>query len=125
MDMSNVFSTAGMVTGIGLLIVFTCLIALIVILVILPKVIGIKRAKGKKHPATSITKAAPAPEIKPDKQPKQPHSKEDYELVAVLSAAAAAMLDTQPGSIIIRSYKRVGPSAWKKSGRDYQIFHKF
>ena len=71
-----------------------------------------------------MKKNAPAPEVKPDKQTK-PHAKDDYELVAVLTAAAAAMLGTRPGDIIVRSYKHVGPSAWKKSGRDYQIFNKF
>lgn len=124
MDISSVFYAAGMVTGIGLLVVFSCLIALIAILVILPKVINRKHTQAKKHSASSIKKAAPAPEIKPETQPR-PHANDDYELVAVLTAAAAAMMEAQPGGIIVRSYKRVGPSAWKKSGRDYQILNKF
>ena len=37
MDISSVFYAAGMVTGIGLLVVFTCLIALIAILVVFSK----------------------------------------------------------------------------------------
>ncbi len=123
MDLSNVFNTGGLVTGIGLLIVFSCLVALIIIMVILPKVLNTKRSpKGRVHAATPAAATEPAAP-KPQAKPVLP-DKDDSELIAVLAASVAAMLDTHPGSIVLRSYKRISPSAWKKSGRDYQIFHK-
>jgi hypothetical protein len=51
--------------------------------------------------------------------------KDEKELIAVLSAAVAAMMGTSPNGIVIRSYKRVSPSAWKRSGRDFQILNHF
>jgi Na+-transporting methylmalonyl-CoA/oxaloacetate decarboxylase gamma subunit len=123
MDLSNVFNTGGMVTGIGLLIVFGCLIALIVIIVLLPKVLNVDRTKKRRvHPATPGAKTAPAIP-KPQARP-MPPEKDDHEFIAVIFASVAAMMDTHPGKIVVRSYKRISPSAWKKSGRNYQIFLK-
>jgi len=48
---------------------------------------------------------------------------DEEELIAVLSAAVAAMTGANAYGFVLRYYKRVGPSAWKKSGRDFQLFH--
>jgi sodium pump decarboxylase gamma subunit len=122
MNFSNVFSTGGMVTGIGLLIVFTVLIALIAIMFLLPKLAKLRNAKTGS--ATTVKKAKPAaPKPETASQPAR-EKRDDGELVAVLAASVAAMMDTQPGNIVIHSYKRISPSSWRKSGRDYQIFNK-
>jgi|GEM_PF-5833821 len=126
MDLTNVFNTGGMVTGIGLLVVFICLIALIAIMVILPKLINFRAKRPESHKAINkkthrdkAVKTAPVNAVQPKEE-----KENGFELVAVLAAAAAAAMDTQPGNIVIRSYRRISPSAWKKSGRDYKIFHK-
>lgn len=49
----------------------------------------------------------------------------DSELIAVLAAAVAAVMGSDANGIVIRSYKRVSPSAWKRSGRDFQILNHF
>lgn len=54
-----------------------------------------------------------------------PAHADDGELVAVLAAAVAAVMGTSADGIVIRSYKRVGPSAWKRSGRDFQVLNHF
>ena len=123
MDNANVFSMAGMVTGVGLLIVFACLIALIAIMLLLPKFLKLRNMKsGAKKPVKKETPQPKAP--KAAVQPLAEQKQDDHELIAVLAASVAAMMGTQPGNIVIQSYKRISPSAWRKSGRDYQIFHK-
>ena len=67
-------------------------------------------------------KNKPREEANAAQEIKQPLPDEE-ELIAVLSAAVAAMAGEDASGFILRSYKRVGPSAWKKSGRDYQLFH--
>jgi sodium pump decarboxylase gamma subunit len=119
MDLSNVFNTGGMVTGIGMLIVFICLIALIIIMVILPRIVNTGKAGKSPEKPAKTAKAAPRMKERP-----APPRQDEYEIIAVLAASVAAMLDTNPDSIVVRSYKRISPSAWKRSGRDYQIFHK-
>ena len=54
-----------------------------------------------------------------------PPAKDERELIAVLAAAVAAVMGADANGIVIRSYKRVSPSAWKQSGRDFQILNHF
>lgn len=54
-----------------------------------------------------------------------PAAMDEKELIAVIAAAVAAVLGTDANGIVIRSYKRVSPSAWKRSGRDFQILNHF
>ena len=49
---------------------------------------------------------------------------ENEELIAVLAAAVAAYLGTEPGQIVVRSWRQVNP-AWKRSAREMQVFHRF
>ena len=51
---------------------------------------------------------------------------ENIELVAVLTAAVAAFLESSPAKLAVRSYKRVSSdSAWARAGRNAQIYNKF
>lgn len=116
--MSNA-SLAATTTGLGLLVVFAVLIILIGIICLLSVVLKERKKKAKvKKQEAPVQNAAPVVQAAPE--PKQ----EDASLIAVLAAAVASVLGSSPSGLVIKSYKRVGRSAWGKAGRDAQIQNK-
>lgn len=96
------------VTGIGLAIVFSVLIILMLVMMAMKKIFY-------KEPA----KAAPAP-VK-ESAPVQTTAAaevDEGELIAVLTAAVAASLNTSTYNLQIKSYRRVGSTkpAWNRAG---------
>ena len=51
------------------------------------------------------------------------HAEDSAEEIAAITAAVAAYLDQDPGSFMIKSFRRSGSAAWKKTSRDEQIYH--
>lgn len=103
------------VTVVGLAIVFAVLIILMLVLMAF-KVIFYKdpkkEAKQEALPASdnkALPQAAPAP---------QTAEIDEGELIAVLTAAIAASLNTSTYNLNIKSYKRVGNASpsWNKAG---------
>lgn len=103
------------VTLLGMGITFVALMILWGLIVIMTKVLHTTKPAQK---ATNVAKPAPAPEVKP-----QEDLGESEELVAVITAAIAASLNTSTHNIIVRNIVRVAETtpAWGKAGRVDQM----
>ena len=114
LSLAEKFSLAGETTALGLVVVFTCLVLLIVVIVILSAIL-----KDRKKPESKLEKAVEKP------LPQMPVVEvQDDELLAVLTAAVAAAMESEGSSspFVVRSYKRTGQTpAWNRAGRDSQI----
>ena len=119
-ELSEALGIGGMVTVVGLAIVFGVLIILMLVLMLF-KVIFYKdpkKAQPAKQPtAQAVQTTAPAPVATQD---------DDTELVAVLTAAIAASLNTSTYNLRIKSYRRVDTkaNAWNSAGVRENIFNK-
>ena len=109
------------VTAVGVGIVFVGLVVLIGLI----KIIGVATGSlGKKKEAP---KPAPQPEPAPTVTvvEEAPAAQDDGALIAVITAAIAAMLD-DGGSFVVRRVRRVSNTpAWSKAGREEQIYSRF
>ena len=79
-----------------------------------------------KEPETA-QKAAPAQPAKAAPATPPAKAMDDKELIAVLTAAVAASLNTSTYNLQIKSYRRVGNSApaWNKAGLQETINNRF
>ncbi len=103
-----------LVMVVGLVIVFTGLVLLMLCIKLLKLLMGQKQPKAAPvapTPAAAQPVAAPEPAAQRD----------EGELVAAIAAAIAAMLDTQPGNLVIRRIERVGGSSWARANRLEQL----
>lgn len=111
-ELGDALKVGGMVTGVGLGIVFGVLLILMVVLILF-KVI-FYRPEGKKQTAKTAEK------VKADNAPAVAAQKpeDSDELIAVITAAVAASLNTSTYNLKIKSIRRVeGKSpAWNKAG---------
>lgn len=100
------------VTGVGLAIVFGVLVILMIVLCLFKVVFYKDPAKQAKEASAPVQAPAPAPV----EEPKSDMNEE--ELIAVLTAAVAASLNTSTYKLQIKSYRRVdgNKSAWNKAG---------
>ncbi len=105
---------------IGMGIVFVGLLFLIYCISLIKKVGGIEFRKKKKQvqaPAP-VEMAEPAPA---EAVPEEP-AEDDGVLIAVLSAAIAAVWDAEQG-FVVRRVRRIHTSpAWEKAGREEQVY---
>lgn len=111
------------VTVVGLCIVFSVLIILMLVLMAM-KVIFYKPAQ-----TSAPNKAASKIEPEPTK-PKTEDNKSEIdegELIAVLTAAVAASLNTSTYNLNIKSYRRIGNSSpsWNRAGLNDVINSRF
>ena len=119
------FSVA--VVGIG--IVFCALVILIGLIKAMDKVLaGLSGSNTKKK---SVTKSENAPAAPAAAAPvSAPAASSGDELIAVITAAVAAMLeaegkDTSKGGFVVRSIRRVSISnapVWNRAGREEQVY---
>ena len=117
----SILEQGGVVTLLGLLVVFTCLALIIVVVWILSWILKDR----KKKPEPALEKKIEA-EIEKPLPPAPVVEVENLELVAVLTAAVAAYMDASPSGLVVRSFRRVpGESAWARAGRSAQIYNKF
>lgn len=117
-------STGGLVTVVGLAIVFAVLIILMLVLMLF-KLIFYKEPKKEK--ASEQQKIQPVKAVEPVvAAPAAVQSEDDAELIAVLTAAVAASLNTSAGKLCIKSYRRVDKNrnAWNSAGIRENIFNK-
>ena len=112
----NAISYGGIVTVIGMLIVFFVLALLIFILNILGSAMQ-KMTAEKKAPAQPAPTPAPAPAPVVE-EPVVEEVVDDAELIAVIAAAIAAF-DNSGKTLVVRKVRRV--SAWNKSSRQEQV----
>lgn len=110
--MGEALSTGGIVTVTGIGIVFAVLVILMLVLMLF-KVIFARNAKKPEQ-----TKAAQVPVQVPAAPVKKDDDMDEEELVAVLTAAVAASLNTSTYNLRIKSYRRVDTKrpAWNKAG---------
>ena len=109
------------VTAVGVGIVFVGL----VILIGLVKLIGV--ATGSLGKKKETVKPAPAPEsVQTATVVRElPAEQDDTALIAVITAAIAAMLD-DGSNFVVRKVRRVSNTpAWSKAGREEQIYSRF
>lgn len=122
MSLSQALGQGLMVTGVGLLIVFSVLIILMIVMMIMKKVFYKEPSKTEttqieKKSDTSANNAAP------------PASNEaqDPNLIAVLTAAVAVCMNTSTYKLKIKSYRRVDNNApvWNRAGLNDAINSRF
>lgn len=120
-ELGDALKVGGMVTGVGLGIVFGVLIILMLVLMLF-KVIFYK----ENTPEKPKEKAEKVVEEKPVESRPQAVPSND-ELIAVLTAAIAASLNTSTYNLKIRSYRRIDAKspAWNKAGIDETINNRF
>lgn len=118
--LSDALSVGGMVTGVGISIVFSVLVILMLVLMLF-KVIFYK--EPKKDTVKAEVKVEKAPEVSSSTT----KTIDDGELIAVLTAAIAASLNTSTYNLRIKSYRRVEDSkpSWRKAGITETINNRF
>lgn len=94
-------------TVMGILVVFMILV--IIMLVI--KAMALLSTESKPKEKTQETK------IVPEQIPAETQTKDDSELIAVITAAIAAAMGKSASGFVVRSYKTVSGDAWNKAGR--------
>ena len=113
LPMSEALSTGGITTLVGLAIVFGVLVILMIVLCLF-KVFFYKEPAKKAAPvAAPVEPAAPAPAAEAEED-----VEDEEELIAVLTAAVAASLNTSTYNLQIKSYRRVPNKrpAWNNAG---------
>ncbi len=116
LPMSEALSTGGITTLIGLAIVFGVLVILMIVLCLF-KVFFYKEPAKKAAPVAAPVEpaapAAPAPAAEAEED-----VEDEEELIAVLTAAVAASLNTSTYNLQIKSYRRVPNKrpAWNNAG---------
>ena len=103
-------------TVMGMLVVFAVLI--IIMLVIKAMALFSKEEAPEAEKAVPVPEAAPAPAA-------EESSADESELVAVITAAVAAAMQTSPSGLLIRSYKKVSGAAWNNAGRRETLENRF
>ncbi len=104
------------VTALGMIVTFVALLILWGCIVIMSKMLNIK-AKPKKE-VEVVEKIEPKPEPATSTA-----EEEDEELIAVITAAIAASLNTSTHNIIVRNIVRLPDTtpAWSRAGRVEQM----
>lgn len=116
--LSEALSTGGITTLVGLSIVFGVLVLLMIVLMLF-KLIFYKKPKTQTAPApTAAAKPAAAEKVE---------EVDETELIAVLTAAVAASLNTSTYNLKIKSYRRIDNNmpAWNKAGVTETINNRF
>ncbi len=109
-----------MVTVIGVLVVFFGLIVLIGLIKLMQMLTG-NLGKKKEAPAPAAAPAAPAPVA----EAAPAVSQDNDALIAVITAAVAAMME-EGSAFTVRRVRRVSNTpAWSKSGREEQVYSRF
>ena len=114
--LSDAFSFGGLTAVLGMGIVFSVLVVLMIVLYLF-KVIFYKQPKKQEVTATPVQETAAEPENEMD----------DDELIAVLTAAVAASLNTSTYNLNIKSYRRIDNTrpAWNREGLRETINNRF
>ena len=122
-DLNTVWGTSDLIgaglayTVMGILIVF--LILVIIMMVIKAMALFSGEKKVKKPVVEAPVQSAP--ETVSETAPET----DDLELVAVITAAIAAMTGESTSDFVVRSYKKVPGRAWNKAGRIEVLDNRF
>ena len=108
-DLAEKMANAGVNTIVGMGIVFVVLIFMVWIISLFKYIPNIQAKLEKKEVVEQVSE----PEIV--EETVEENLIDDLELVAVITAAIAAMENTSVDSLIVRSIKRAANSKWKRS----------
>ena len=120
MSLNEAISEGLLVTGVGLLIVFSVLIILMLALMAM-------KALFYKEPKKAVKEEIKSNNIPVNVQPAVAESNiaktDDKELIAVIAAAIASSLNTSVSNLKIKSLKRIGNNSpvWNKAGVNEMI----
>lgn len=111
MSLSEALSIGVQTTVIGLLIVFSVLIILMLVLYAMKYIFASKTKQAETVQKAEPQKVQASAAVVSD-------DADDEELIAVLTAAVAASLNTSTYNLKIKSYRRVGNNApaWNRAG---------
>lgn len=111
------------VTAVGLVIVFAVLVILMLVLMAMKLVFYKDPKKARVVQNTAVPVQEP---VKVSAKPAEMAENEE-ELIAVLTAAVAASLNTSTYNLRIKSYRRIGNNApaWNKAGLEETINNHF
>lgn len=117
MSLSEALKEGMLVTGVGLLIVFSVLIILMLVMMAMKKIFYKEDKPKTENNAPTPSAPAVVQNVQGD----------DTQLIAVITAAIAASLNTSTYNLNIRSFKRVGNSTpdWSKAGLRENIDSRF
>lgn len=120
-ELGEALKVGGLVTGVGLSIVFGVLVILMIVLMLF-KVIFYKGDSKKKTPVNNEQTPAQTEE-----SVLTSNNMSNDVLIAVLTAAIAASLNTSTYNLKIKSYRRVDSqkSAWNRAGINETINNRF
>lgn len=108
------------VTAIGMIIVFFGLVVLIFCISLLRNFARDKSAQEASSDTDSVTEA---PAAEPVAAGEAAYPAQADELIAVLTAAIAALWEGEQQGFVVRRVRRVhANSAWEKAGREEQIY---
>lgn len=113
MTLAESLSEGLLVTGIGLIIVFAVLIILMLVMMAMKAIFYKPDNKNKDKGNGTSENVTPVP-----KTAAAESGMDEGTLLAILTAAVAAVMDTSASRLNIKSYKRVGDTApaWNKAG---------
>lgn len=114
----DALSEGGSVALQGMVIVFSVLILLMIVLYLMRVIFYKDPNKAKKAEPQKTDLQEQITEVKEDEV-------DNDELIAVLTAAVAASLNTSTYNLKIKSYRRVGgrASAWNRAGLEETVNH--
>ncbi len=115
LSLAEALSTGFSTTIIGLTIVFLVLIILMLVVTAMKYIFAPKAPKTEKTEITAEPVAAEAAE------------EDEEELIAILTAAIAASLNTSTYNLKIKSYRRIAgnSNAWQKAGLNETIQNRY
>ena len=119
-QLNEALSTGGLTTVVGLGIVFAVLAILMLVLTLFKVIFYKDPAKVKKTQAPVVAQA-PVTEVKEEEE------QDENELIAILTAAVAASLNTSTYNLQIKSYRRVKDNrpSWNREGIRETISNRF
>ena len=122
-DLNTVWSTSDLIgaglayTVMGILIVFLILVIIMMVIKAMALLSGEKKVKAPVI-ETPVQKA-------PEKVSEAVPETDELELVAVITAAIAAMTGESTSDFVVRSYKKVPGGSWNKAGRMEVLDNRF
>ena len=118
-DLNTVWGTSDLIgaglayTVMGILIVFLILVIIMMVIKAMALFSGEKKPKNKQ---TSLADSAPVQKATEAVTETVPET-DELELVAVITAAIAAMTGESTSDFVVRSYKKIPGGSWNKAGR--------
>lgn len=116
-DLKTVWSAKDLIMGglaytvMGILIVFLILIIIMAVIKAMAVISGERKPKEQNSPAKTEAQA----EIKTENAAE--NKQDEFELIAVITAAIASMTGQAASGLVVRSYKKIDGDAWNKAGR--------